>query len=174
MASDTGQWQPSAAQRRCVQDVAAAFGLTLPEMLARDRRLAIVRGRFAAAWLLRQRWPTLSYPQIARMLGYSEHSTVTYALRGAEQRRLRDAGFKAVLDALLSGADIRPLAEPRGRAVRASDSTEAPPPLPARRVKPKNAFGAADSDARRRQRGSMRLLEALRREHPERFTKEPI
>lgn len=76
-----------------VADVARAFDVTPGEMVQhyRDRRLAYPR--FAAYRLLRDRG--LTTPQIGRMLGKRDHSTIIHGLERAETLLRTDPEFAA-------------------------------------------------------------------------------
>lgn len=98
--SKLAAWQPSAAQRAARDAVARAFGLEPHALVSQTRRKPVVIARQAAAWVLIQCWPKLSHPQVGKMLGGRDHSTIIYACRQTEYRRERDAEFCALTDAL--------------------------------------------------------------------------
>ena len=107
--NDFGLWEPSAQQRGARDAAARAFGVEPRSIIARDRHKHVVRARQAAAWVLRKRWPKLSWPQIGYILGGRDHSTVIYAARQADMWRARDADYRERTDCLLAGLPVRPL-----------------------------------------------------------------
>lgn len=82
------------------RDVARAFGLPPHAMVSDSRRKPVARARQAAAWVLKRCWPKLSYPQIGKLLGGRDHSTVIHACRVIEDLRERDCELRALTDAL--------------------------------------------------------------------------
>lgn len=73
-----------------IHDVARKHGMSFAELTGHSRRQKIVKARWEAMHLLRER-TTLSLPQIARRLGLHDHSTVIHGLR----RYRADGGFAA-------------------------------------------------------------------------------
>lgn len=65
---------PQAATAAPLQRVADLYGVTVEDMLGGSRAHRAARARQAAAWLLRRE--EHSYRSIARLLGYSDHTTV--------------------------------------------------------------------------------------------------
>jgi hypothetical protein len=158
-------WVPSEMQHQCCADVASHFGYTGNDIKGQSRLPALVRARFAAVWVIKQRWPRLSYAQIGTIVGERDHSTICHAARRAEQERDRSPCYRRSLDALASGATIlrlAPVVVPPDYPMRIG------PLRPIRHVKPKNALSPDDVDAFMRAAGTDLLLAALRREHPER------
>lgn len=96
-------WQPSSAQREVRNAVARAFGIEPHGLVSQARRRPVARARQAAAWVLKQRWPKLSYPQIGKMLGGRDHSTIIHGYRLIETLREWDPDLRALTDALVAG-----------------------------------------------------------------------
>lgn len=96
-------WEPSSAMLALRNNVARAFGLEPHALVGQARRKPVVVARHAAVWALKMRWPKLSYPQIGKMLGGRDHSTLIHAFRQTEERRARDEGLRALIDALVAG-----------------------------------------------------------------------
>lgn len=94
-------WQPSSAQIACRDAIADAFGIDRSAMVSRSRKGILIPGRHAAAWVLKQRWPRLSWPQIGKMLGGRDHSTVIYGARQCAAWRENDEDYRAKTDALV-------------------------------------------------------------------------
>jgi chromosomal replication initiator protein len=71
-----------------LQYVARLLGTT-PEILRLPyRNREVVEPRWLAMWLLRQPampWPKLSYPQIAKVLGLDDHTTVMHGVEMVER-----------------------------------------------------------------------------------------
>lgn len=65
---------PAVWERRVLEEAAAAFEVTVDELLGRSRGRQIVAARAAAAWVLnREGW---SQPMIGRLLGGRDHTTI--------------------------------------------------------------------------------------------------
>lgn len=169
MRTSGGLWRPSAAHRRVIRQAMAAFGCTEDDFAGGKSRLAVGRARQAAIWALSARWPQLTTSQLAMAVGLGDHSTAVYARQVATKRRAEDQCFHAVTEAL---ARDLPLPVPE----------IAPEELVAARLK---AWATDDDDGADEQQrrdeldgetqfggiaiGSTRLLQAIRREHPERM-----
>jgi chromosomal replication initiation ATPase DnaA len=78
---------PSRANR-IIRAVAAAHGLTFSQMISQRRQRNITRARQHAMWELREH-TSLSYPQIARLLGRGDHTTALHGCRAHEARLAR-------------------------------------------------------------------------------------
>jgi chromosomal replication initiation ATPase DnaA len=74
-----------------VRDVADLYGVTVAEMLAGNRRHQVCRARQGVAWLLKR--GGMSHRDIARTLGYTDHSTAYHAIRKINA----DSATKALL-----------------------------------------------------------------------------
>ena len=86
--------------------VAKHMRLPLGPIKAGDRGGEMVRARYAAAWIYRNRWqhPPMCLVEIGRSMGGFEHSTVRSAILKAEQYREKDPVFRAMTDRLLEKA----------------------------------------------------------------------
>lgn len=74
---------PAVWERRVLEEAAAAFEVTVDELLGRGRGRQMVAARAAAAWVLnREGW---SQPMIGRVLGGRDHSTIGNLLRRVEE-----------------------------------------------------------------------------------------
>ena len=182
-------WEPSAAMRRMRASAAQAFRVDLVELLGRGRTREVMRARLAAYWLLSTGFD-LTREQLGMAMGGRDHSTVIHGVGRAEALRARDAAFRAVTDRLLEGKPPPPMpvdpavverleieaAQRREEAIRASaqacipgdtywgEDPDDPEPATAMRdeVTGETHFGGIAV-------GSLRLLAAIRRAHPERF-----
>ena len=81
---------PSAKYGLITDRVASAYGVTTQELLSHQRARILVQARNHLYFLLREQG--LSYPQIGRMLGGRDHSTVIHGVRRFKQeaKRLED------------------------------------------------------------------------------------
>ena len=110
-----------------------------------------------------------SFPRIGELLGSKDHSSVIYHVAQAEARRQTDPEWRAMLDALLGGAPLYRSAHPE--LVEGAPARAAKPA--ARQIRHRNDFTLAagddcqfaDTDAAKRQRGSIALAEALAAYH---------
>lgn len=100
-------WNPSTAQRRVRDGVAAVFKVPPHALIGRSRRKPLVEYRQVAMWTIRECFPALSYPMIGRLMGGRDHSTVIYGCRQVEARRARDPGFAELTDALRDGFGVQ-------------------------------------------------------------------
>jgi chromosomal replication initiation ATPase DnaA len=73
---------------RIARAVAKAHGLSFHEMISPRRHANIVRARQHAMWELRKN-TSLSLPQIARIIGVGDHTTVLHGCRMHETRLAR-------------------------------------------------------------------------------------
>lgn len=152
---------------------ATAFRLEPDDITGPSRLRPNVRARQAAAWVLRHSPHFIdhsqegapipvrrSLPRIAGLLGRSDHSTISYHLAQAEHRRDKDPDWRALLDGLLGGA------------LPAKINFIPPPPKlarPPRQIRHRNDFKLqpdddphlADTDAAKRQHGTLALAAAL-------------
>lgn len=87
--------------RPLCRSVAAEMGMGYARLLGPGRERPVSRVRFAACWVARHA-TQCSLPQIARHVGYEDHSSVHHALNQAEALRATDAEFRAVTDKSLA------------------------------------------------------------------------
>jgi chromosomal replication initiation ATPase DnaA len=73
------------AQRAIIEDVARRHGLRLSDLVGVSRIRPVVYARHEAFWIMRRdgRWST---PQIGRVMGCRDHTTVIAGARGHERR----------------------------------------------------------------------------------------
>ncbi len=69
---------------RVLQTVARETGVSVEEMRGARRTRHLVQARQVAAWLLARTRPELSLPQIGRLLGGRDHTTIIHAIRTVE------------------------------------------------------------------------------------------
>lgn len=81
--------------------VAAAYFVTVDQVLRKDRHRSIAQARHVACWAMR-RLCNLSYPQIGSWVGARDHTTILSAVRKVEARRSTEPAFAAFTDLLLA------------------------------------------------------------------------
>ncbi len=86
------QPSPSAPVTRIQQRVADAYGISREELVGASRSATNVRARGVAIFLTRE-LTDLSLPQIGRLYGGRDHSTIINSLRRIEASVAEDAGF---------------------------------------------------------------------------------
>lgn len=91
--------------RRIIKGTAAAFKMSVADLLGKDRHKRFVVARAVAIRLLReQTWSDgtlrFSYPQIGRMMGGRDHSTVIHAINNFELYCRLHPEAKAAYDTL--------------------------------------------------------------------------
>lgn len=78
---------PRIAGRDIAAEVAALYALTLADLFGPARAKAISHPRQHAMWEVRRRAPHLSLPQIGRLFGGRDHTTVLHGIRAHEARQ---------------------------------------------------------------------------------------
>lgn len=78
-------WMRVPNPEEIIKEVAGRHGLTAADLRSDTRRRAISRPRQEAMWELRKR-TKLSFPQIARRLNRTDHTTAIHAVRAHERR----------------------------------------------------------------------------------------
>lgn len=156
-----------------IRRTAAAFGLTVEQLRSPCRLRKFTEPRFAAYWLLRKH-PTSggrqrSFPEIGRLLGGKDHSSVMHGIARAVEIAEHDPDYAARLLALDQGREVygppRPL-----------DRKERPPVWNKREqaiiAKPERVTVQDDESPEqslvahngKMARGSFALLQAMKRE----------
>lgn len=82
---------------RVVAAAAAAIGVKPSQVLRQDKHRAVTLARHIAAYVLRES-RGMSYPEIGRVLGQSDHSSAMHAVKRIE--RLLEAGDERVREAI--------------------------------------------------------------------------
>lgn len=80
--------------------VAVEFGVHIDDIMGKCRKPNSVKPRQTWTWLIRNAG-SFSYPQVARMTGYGDHTTAIWACQRIDGYRERDGYFRAVTDQLL-------------------------------------------------------------------------
>ncbi len=162
--------------------IAERSGVAIEDIRSRRRHMDLVRVRMAFICIGRAsirmetvkpgEFSPISFPLLAKVVGMACHSSAHHLASRAQQERQDNPEFRALVDRWLeewSDGDFVALpaidpAAPRrpGPPVQLFDMGAS-----ACR-KPKNDLSPDDKDARKRLRGTARLIAAIRREHPER------
>lgn len=96
-------WRPSLAELDTRDAVCVPFGVTKEQLLCSSTVARLVLARNAAAWLLLDRFPSLSAKQVAKVLERSDANWTYNAVKRAAKLRSRDQHFRAITDALSRG-----------------------------------------------------------------------
>lgn len=87
--------EPPAPTFRCIKDhVAAAYKISVPEMLSQRKEMKVCRPRQLAMYFCRM-MTGHSMPEIGRRFGGRDHTTVICAVRKITQMRAEDPKFDA-------------------------------------------------------------------------------
>lgn len=93
-----------------IRRTAAAFGLTVEQLRSPHRFRKFTEPRFAAYWLLRKHLTVggrqRSFPEIGRLLGGKDHSSVMHGIARAIDIAERDPVYAAKLRALDEGKEV--------------------------------------------------------------------
>ena len=103
-------------------------GLEVRDLMFQETQKRVNRvafPRFGAAWVLRQMEPThrkhrsgtvYSYPRIAKIMDWADHTSAIYAVQRAEAMRENDPRFREWTDKVLAYAEtFRPFRSAEGR-----------------------------------------------------------
>jgi len=101
-----GQSEPTTVEA-IQQQVAAAFGISRAELVGTSRAATPLRARQVAILLTREA-TDLSLPQIGRLYGGRDHTTILNALRRVEATVSNDAGLARQIGELRSSVHSRP------------------------------------------------------------------
>ena len=80
-----GEFSDPHSGRKLASAVATKHGITLAELVSDRRSRHLARARQEAMWMLK-RHTKLSYPQIGRILGKRDHTTILHGVRRHEAR----------------------------------------------------------------------------------------
>lgn len=156
---------------------ASIYCYTPEEVIKGPSRLSqVTHIRFAITWVaLREGWTTT---QVGIGLGGRDHSTIVNARNRAEYILDRDPDFCELVDFLEACAkawtehgeltSVTEAARPNPFPLRFTMPKPPSKGKPVRSRKPKNRIHGDDRDAQNRRSGSLKLIAAIRREHPER------
>lgn len=78
--------------RDIVAEIAALYDVTVADLTGPSRRKRITHPRQHAMWEVRRRAPHLSLPQIGRLFGGRDHTTIIHGLRAHEARLAAQRG----------------------------------------------------------------------------------
>jgi hypothetical protein len=82
---------------------AEAFGVEEHRLVGASRLQEIVIPRHATFYVLRRRFPDMSYPRIGRFMGGRDHSTILHGIRNIEERMKRDDALRHLVQSLVRG-----------------------------------------------------------------------
>jgi hypothetical protein len=97
---DMALCQKRAVRRMCAE----AFGIEEHRLVGASRLRKLVIARQATYFVLKTRFPEMSYPRIARLMGGRDHSTIIYGVRTIQDRMARDPALRQVVAALIKGS----------------------------------------------------------------------
>ena len=86
--------------QRLAATVADEWGVSGFELVSARRTEILIRPRFTLIWLMKNVSP-MSLPQIGRLVGNRDHTTVIYALRRVEEWRKKDEVMRDITDRML-------------------------------------------------------------------------
>jgi hypothetical protein len=86
--------------QRLAATVADEWGVSAAELVSARRTDVLIRPRFVLIWLMKQVSP-MSLPQIGRLVGNRDHTTVMYSLRRVDDWRRRDEVMRDITDRML-------------------------------------------------------------------------
>lgn len=109
--------------RRLAAVVADEWGVSGADLIGQRRGGEIIRPRFVLIWLMRHCSP-MSLPQIGRLVGNRDHTTVMHALKRVDAWRTQDEVMRHITDSMLIIAN-RLRAEHR-QALTAAPETNTP------------------------------------------------
>ncbi|MER9937436.1 helix-turn-helix domain-containing protein [Mesorhizobium sp. M0088] len=72
---------PRTKTQQIIADMAHQHGVTYADVISKSRRHHFVKARTEAIWALKDWNPSLSLPQIGRLMGGRDHTTILHALR---------------------------------------------------------------------------------------------
>ena len=86
--------------RQILIAVSEVWGVSVEEIIERDRHKTVSEARCVVYWLARKT-TRLSYPEIGRAVGNRDHTTILAGAVMIERRRKADAWLSANLNAIL-------------------------------------------------------------------------
>lgn len=98
---------PRPTVRGLIGHAAAVFGVAVDEIVGRSRKRRVVRPRQAVAWVARE-VTSRSFPEIGRLLGNRDHSTVIHAVALVEEYAARDPELAWRIERLWAAGECEP------------------------------------------------------------------
>lgn len=80
------QFDRASPERILRREVASIFEIKEHQLIGRNRAREYVIPRQLLCYVLRERWPDLSYYKIAALVGGRDHSTILHSINKAKQR----------------------------------------------------------------------------------------
>lgn len=94
--------QRYARAKNVIEFVASEYDVTVDDVLSHDRHRSIAEARQVCCWLIRMCIePQLSFPEIARLLGNRDHTTIMSSVRKIDRLRNTDGRMRDVLAQLM-------------------------------------------------------------------------
>ena len=81
-----------------IKAVVAEFGIDRETLTGTGRSRKIARARHVAWYAMSRNCPHISYPQMAKMLGRTDHSTAIHGVRLVENLVARDMEFAGIVE----------------------------------------------------------------------------
>ncbi len=83
-----GVWQADqvSPKRAYIRKRAAELGVTYDEIIGEGRTRSVVAARHLITWELKKIWPQASWPELGRIMGDRDHTTILFAFRKMEAK----------------------------------------------------------------------------------------
>ncbi len=105
---------PTEAVETVIQHVAGAYGYAPSELLGRRRDKTLAEARLVAYWIARRAIkPPLSYPELGRLFGHRDHTTVMSGVVRMDARLATEPDLAVRVEELLRAALIPPVRKVR-------------------------------------------------------------
>lgn len=107
MAASRHRYPALIVSKKLVMAASQITNIPVEELLSRDRRQELAWTRFAIIWALRELKPYVyTYPRLAQILGFKDHTSIIHGYRQACAARDEDGLFKYLSDKLLALAKL--------------------------------------------------------------------
>lgn len=78
--------EQSSPKRAYIRQRAEELGWTFDEIISEGRRKKLVAARHLIIWEVKTIWPSASWPELGRILGGRDHTTILYSFRKIEDQ----------------------------------------------------------------------------------------
>lgn len=130
--------------------------IPVDDLTSKCRKRKFARVRFAIFYVVRELYPSRSFPMIAAQCGGWDHSSIIHGINRAAELCETDENFKTLVSSLREMVIGLPKVVDRSAPIRPTAETLAK--LPKKREHEDSGF----KDQRLRHRGSMLLIDAIR------------
>jgi hypothetical protein len=89
-------------KRLVLRQCAEAFRIAEPVLTGPSRKRLVIVPRHATFYILKKRFPEMSFPRIGELMGGRDHSTIIYGIRETENRMRRNPELAAKIAALIT------------------------------------------------------------------------